>query len=209
MEFQSVIESTPACRLYRSDPVPDDVLRRILDAARFAPTGGNRQPVRLIAVRDAGLRQQLADLYLPLWKRFMERYAKAGVTPATSRMIANSDVMAENLAHVPVLIVVCAVLGDVLATDRQLDRLSIVGGASVYPAVQNLMLKARDEGLGTALTTLLCYVEADVKKLLSIPDDVSTAAMLPLGYPAQAFPKRVYRRPLSGIAFSDRFGSPL
>ncbi len=209
MEFQSVIESTPACRFYRSDPVPDDVLRRILDAARFAPTGGNRQPVRLIAVRDAGLRQQLADLYLPLWKRFMERYAKAGVTPATSKVIANSDAMAENLAQIPVLIVVCAVLGDVLATDRQLDRLSIVGGASVYPAVQNLMLKARDEGLGTALTTLLCYVEADVKKLLGIPDEVSTAAMLPLGYPSQPFPKRVHRRPLAEIAFVDRFGSAL
>lgn len=207
MEFQSVIESTGACRFYKPDAVPDDVLRRVLDAARFAPTGGNRQPVRFIAVRDAVLRQKLAALYLPLWKRFLERYKSAGLNPAGMRVINNADAMAEHLAEVPVLIVVCALLGDVLATDRQLDRLSIVGGASVYPAVQNLMLKAREEGLGTALTTLLCYVEPQVKELLTIPDDVSTAAMLPLGYPARPFPQRLSRRPLGEIAFVDRYGA--
>jgi nitroreductase len=84
-----------------------------------------------------------------------------------------------------------------------------VGGASVYPSVQNLLLAARAEGLGTALTTLLCAAEPQVKTLLAIPDGVATAALVPLGYPARGFPKRLARRPLEEIAFADAWGAPL
>jgi len=108
-----------------------------------------------------------------------------------------------------VLVVVCAQLSDLLATDRHLDRLSIVGGASVYPAVQNLLLSARAEGLGTALTTLLCALEPQVKGLLEIPDGVATAATVALGYPTRRFPKRLARRPLADLCFADTFGEPL
>jgi nitroreductase len=117
--------------------------------------------------------------------------------------------MDRHLDEVPVLIVVCAQLGDLLATDRHLDRLSIVGGASVYPSVQNLLLSARAEGLGTALTTLLCAVEPQVKELLRIPDGVATAAMIPLGYPAKAFPRKLARRPLEETCFADVWGEPV
>jgi nitroreductase len=110
---------------------------------------------------------------------------------------------------VPVLIVACAKLGDVHPTDAALGRLSIVGGASVYPAVQNLLLAARAEGLGTALTTLLCAVEPQVKELLAIPADVATAATIALGWPARPFPQRLNRRPLAESAFLDRYGEPL
>src|SRR5262245_38008877 len=96
-----------------------------------------------------------------------------------------------------------------MATDRHLDRLSIVGGGSVYPSVQNLLLAARAEGLGTALTTLLCAVEPDVKALLGIPDEFITAAMIPLGWPAAPFPRRVGRGPLAAMAFVDTFGHPI
>src|SRR5262245_5762697 len=96
-----------------------------------------------------------------------------------------------------------------MATDRHLDRLSIVGGASVYPSVQNLLLAARAEGLGTALTTLLCAVEPQVKGLLAIPDGVATAAMVALGYPAKGFPKKLARRPLAEWCFGDTYGAPL
>ena len=210
MEFQDVIQTTGACRAYKPDPIPDDVLRRVLDAARYAPTGGNRQGVRLIAVRDPAKRRTLRDLYLPIWKAYVGRLAPDGFAGhPREAMLRRADAFAEGLHDVPVLVVVCAVLDDLLATDAQLGRLSIVGGASVYPAVQNLMLKAREEGLGTALTTLLCMVEPDVKRLLGIPADVATAALVPLGYPARGFPKRLERRPLDGIAFLDTFGKPL
>src|SRR5262245_58628555 len=209
MTLQDVLRSTPTCRDYTTDPVPDDVLARVLDAARWAPSGGNRQPVRLIAVRDAGKRRRLMELYLPLWERYLAATA-GGVTRAEfPKLMAAADRFANALDKIPVLIVVCARLADIYPTDRGLRRLSIVGGASVYAAVQNLLLAARAEGLGIALTTLLCAVEPEVKTLLEIPDEFITAAMIPLGWPAAPFPRRVRRGPLAAMAFVDTFGHPI
>jgi nitroreductase len=208
MDFREVIETTGTCRFYRPDPVPDDVLRRVLDATRWAPTGGNRQGVRFVVVRDAAKRRALRDLYVPLWEQYASR-ATARPGAPMPRLLANADHMARHLDEVPVLVVVCAQLADLLATDRHLDRLTIVGGASVYPAVQNLLLAARAEGLGTALTTLLCALEPQVKALLGIPDGFATAATIPLGYPAKPFPKRLARRPLSTSCFVDAWDAPL
>jgi nitroreductase len=208
MDFREVIETTGACRFYRPDPIPADVLRRVLDATRFAPTGGNRQGVRLVVVRDAAKRRALRDLYLPIWEQYAGRAAARPGAPRP-RLMENSDHMARHLDEVPVLIVVCVQLGDVMATDRHLDRLSIVGGGSVYPSVQNLLLAARAEGLGAALTTLLCAVEPQVKTLLGIPDGVATAAMIPLGYPARPFPRKLARVPLEATCFGDAYGAPV
>lgn len=207
MDFRAVLETTGACRHYRPDPVPDDVLARVLDGARWAPTGGNRQGVRILAVRDADKRRALRDLYVPLWEQYV---ARAGARPGAPlpKLIAAADHMARNLDSVPVLLVVCAQLGDLMATDRHLDRLSVVGGGSIYPSVQNVLLAARAEGLGTALTTLLCAVEPQVKALLAIPNDALTAAMIPLGYPVHGFPKKLARRPLADICFGDAWGEP-
>ena len=210
MTLQEVLETTGTCRFYRPNPVPDDVLRRVLDAARYAPSGGNRQPVSLVVVRDVQKKRQLHEWYLPIWKGYVARLAPHGIAASPrAKLLARADHFAEHLAEIPVLIVVCASLADVLPTDSQLGRLSIVGGASVYPAVQNLLLKAREEGLGTALTTLLCMVEPQVKELLRIPDGVATAAMLTLGYPAKGFPKRLQRRPLAEVAFAEEYGHRL
>lgn len=210
MTLQEVIETTETCRFYRSDAVPEDVLARVLDAARFAPSGGNRQPVRFIAVRDPEKKRTLKEWYLPIWQSYAGRIKQAAPPdPVRARLLGNADHFAHHLDEVPVMLVVCAVLSDLLATDQGLDRLSIVGGASVYPAVQNVLLKARDEGLGSALTTLLCMVEPQVKRLLHIPDGVATAAMITLGYPAKPFLKRLRRRPLAEVAFADEYGLPL
>lgn len=208
MDFYTAAESTFTCRAYRPEPVADDVLARVLSAARWAPTGGNRQPVRFVVVRDPDRRRQLRDWYLPLWERYAGNASSRSGAPLP-RLLRRADAFARALAEVPVLIVVCANLGDLLATDRHLDRLSLVGGASVYPAVQNLLLAARVEGLGTALTTLLCAVEPQVKGLLDIPDGVATAAMIALGHPAEPFPARLARQPLAAIAFGERWGAPL
>lgn len=208
MDFRAVVETTPTCRFYRPDPVPDDVLRRVLDATRWAPTGGNRQGVRFLLVRDPARRRELRDLYLPLWEQYVGR-ATARPGAPLPKLIENADHMARHLDEIPVLVLVCAQLADLLATDRHLDRLTIVGGASVYPAVQNLLLAARNEGLGTALTTLLCAVEPRVKEVFGIPDDVATAALVALGWPARPFPKRLARRPLEETCFGDAWGEPL
>ena len=208
MEFRQVIETTGTCRFYRPDPIPDEVLARVLDGARFAPTGGNRQGVRFIVVRDAAKRRQLKDWYLPIWEQYVSRATSQPGGPRP-KLLENADHFARHLDEVPTLVVVCANLADILATDRHLDRLSIVGGASVYPSVQNLLLAARAEGLGTALTTLLCAVEPQVKALFGIPEGVATAAMIALGYPARGFPKKLARRPVSEIGFADAWGAPL
>jgi len=94
-------------------------------------------------------------------------------------------------------------------TDPNFDRPSVVGGASIYPSVQNFLLACRNLGLGTALTTLLCEFEPQIKQLLSIPADFLTAAHITVGYPAKPFPKKLKRRPVEEIVYSERFGVPL
>jgi len=210
MNLQEVIETTGTCRFYLPDPIPKDVLARVLDAARFAPSGGNRQPVHFVVVRDSSKKRRLKEWYLPIWTQYAAQATRTAAPGSTfARLLANADHFAQHLDEIPALIVVCARLSDLLATDANLGRLSIVGGASVYPAVQNLLLKAREEGLGTALTTLLCMVEPQVKELLHIPDGIATAAMITMGYPAKPFPKRLRRRPLAEVAFADEYGQPL
>jgi len=207
MTLHDIMRTNGTCRYYKTDPVDDEVLARVLDAARWAPTGGNRQPLRFIAVRDADKKRQLKDLYLPAWNRFVEAIS-AGEKhyDALPKLLVDANHFANHLEQIPIMLVVCARLEDVQPTDAELDRLSIVGGASIYPAVQNVLLAARAEGLGSALTTLLCAVEPDVKSLLEIPDDISTAAMVTIGWPARPFPRKLSRRPLAEFAFTDTFG---
>ena len=210
MDLLDVMHSAGTCRYYKPDAVPEDVLLRVLDAARWAPSGGNRQPVSLIAIRERATKERLQALYLPFWDAYVAGIdaGQVRVGSRDSRILEAADHFARHLADIPVLVCVCARLADVHPTDTELGRLSIVGGASVYPAVQNVLLAARDAGLGSALTTLLCGVEPEIKRLLEIPDDVSTAAMLALGYPARDFPRRLNRRPLGEMAFSEKFGRP-
>ena len=210
MDLSQAMRTNHTCRYYKKDPVPDDVLVRLFDAARFAPNGGNRQPVRFIAVRDPVNKKALRDLYVPYWRDYMKGVDVGAIkVKGVRRMIEAANFFADNFHEVPVVVVVCARLEDVHPTDNELGRLSIVGGASVYPAVQNLLLTARAEGLGTALTTLLCHEEVKVKQLLGIPEDVSTAAHITLGYPEKPFPKRLLRRPLTESAFLERYGEIL
>ncbi len=210
MDLHEAMRSNITCRYYKDEPVPDDVLLRIFDAARFAPNGGNRQPVRFIAVRDAAKKRRLRDLYLPYWQEYMKGIDVGAIkVKGMRRLIEAANHFAENMNEIPVIVVACARLEDVHPTDTELGRLSIVGGASVYPAVQNMMLAARAEGLGSALTTLLCHEEPEVKKLLEIPEDISTAAHIALGYPVKPFPKKLARRPLAESAFLERYGDVL
>jgi nitroreductase len=202
--------TTGTCRHYRRDPVPDEVLERAFAAARFAPQGANVQPVRWVVVRAARLRRALADFYAPLWREYLadvrQRFPAMG---QLTRPLADADHFATHLAEVPVILVCCVRLDRILATDAELGRLSIVGGASVYPFVQNVCLALRAEGLGTAITTLLCRRENEVRRLLGIPDDLATACHVAAGYPARPFPRKLRRLAVSETVFADRFGTPL
>jgi nitroreductase len=208
MDVIDAIKTTGACRHFKPDPVPDDVLERLFDAARHGPQGGNRQPVRYIVVRDPQLKKTLSEWYLQYWNRVLEMAAR-GEYRATPRMLSGATHMANHFAEIPVLVVVCAVFGDLTRTDADLDRPGVVGGASIYPSVQNLMLAARNEGLGTTLTTILCAFEPQVRELLGIPAELITCATIALGYPERPLPKKLSRAPVASMVFSEHYGTPL
>lgn len=209
MDLLEAMRTQGTTRYYEDREVPDEVLHRAFDAARYGPQGGNRQPVRFIVVRDPETKRQLAEWYLPPWKAYLSQAMGGEVElGALPRTVQAADDFAEHFAEIPVLVVVCAEIAGLHPTDTELGRLSIVGGGSVYPIVQNFMLACRNEGLGTALTTLLCLAEPQVVELLAIPEGFATAACVAVGYPAKGFPSKLTRLPVEEMVFSDRFGQP-
>jgi nitroreductase len=216
MDVYEAMRCAPTTRNFTQDPVPADVLMRALDAARFAPSGGNRQGWRVIVVRDAERRRALRDLYQPGWREYMQQTGGARVLAdpdsfdaKTARHVRQADDYANGLDQVPLHLVVGVRLEDLAVTDAKLPRQSIVGGASVYPFVQNLLLALRAEGLGAALTTLLVPSEAEVKRLLEIPDGIAVAAHIGVGHRADPWPTRLARKPVEEFAFAERYGDPL
>lgn len=210
MDLLEAIKTTHACRAYKTDPVSDDLVWKVLDAARWAPSGSNKQPVTFLVVKDAAKRRALHDLYQPLWNGIMAKYSSGEIQSSfTPSALARVDHFAKHFGDIPVMIVVCAALNQITAIDANLGRQSVAGGSSIYPAVQNLILAARNEGLGTTLTTILCIAEREVQKLLGIPPDIATAAVITLGWPTKAFPKKLNRRPLAEIVFLDSYGAAM
>jgi nitroreductase len=210
MELADVMRTTFNCREYRPEPVPDEVFHRAIERARFGPNGGNRQPVRFLIVRDPEKRRLLGELYLEEWKGPYEAVRAGRQTlglGSSAHEAANR--FAQRFAEHPTVIVVCAELAAVYPTDANLDRLSVVGGASIYPMAHNLCLALRDQGVATTFTTLLVAREPEVKELLSIPDHLSTACHIVAGYPAKGFPTRLRRLPVAELAFVESFDRPL
>jgi nitroreductase len=225
MDLEQALRTTGAVRDFADRPVPPEVLRRILDAARFAPSGGNRQAWRVVVVDDAARRRRLRDLYLTGWYEYLAMGA-AGLVPwapltdrdaeAQARARAASMAppagspggFAENLDRVPVLMALLADLRALAAVDRDLDRYTLVGGASIYPFAWSVLLAAHAEGLGGVITTMLVREEAAVLELLGVPDGWALAAVLALGYPAGPRPTRLRRAPVEGFATRDRFDGP-
>jgi nitroreductase len=216
MDFSDVIRTTGATRQFTDDPLPDEVLERILDNARFAPTGGNRQGTHAIVVRDQQTRDQLAELAIPGVRRYIAQI-RNGEGPWNPLQPCGVD--AETIAAVevpsgsplrdaPVVLVVCVDLAVVAAFDQDLDRIGVIPGASVYPFVWSVLLAARNEGYGGVLTTAAVAEEPRLKQLLGIPNDYAVAALLPLGKPGHQVTK-LKRKPVAEIATRERFdGEP-
>ena len=218
MELYDVMRSTPAVREFTDDPLPDDVLARILDNARFAPSGGNRQGVRVIVLRDQDTRSALADLGLPAARRYAAQLANgespwnplqpAGIDASTIEATEVPAHLSASLRQAAVVLVICLDLGVAAATDQDLDRVGVVSGASVYPFVWNVLLAARNEGYGGVLTTMAVAEEPRVKGLLGVPDSYAIAAVVPLGKPVRQVTK-LRRRPVPEFVTCDRFdGAP-
>ncbi|KQW52864.1 nitroreductase [Nocardioides sp. Root1257] len=195
MDLYDVMRTTPAVREFTDDPLPDEILHRILDHARFAPSGGNRQGVRIIVVRDEQTRERLAELNRPAVRRYVAQI-KAGQSPwnsleppvPTPDEIAATDVpeqFTKPVLTAGAVLVVCVDLGVVASTDQDLDRVGVISGASVYPMVWNILLAARNEGFGGTITTMAVAEEPAVRGLLGIPDEYAVAAVLPIGKPVK------------------------
>lgn len=219
MHLQDAIRTTAAVREFTDDPLDDAALSRILDVARFAPSGGNRQGARVVVVRERATREALVDLMAVGGRRYTAQ-AAAGeapwntVTPTAldEATIAATEVAAHLTSPVleaPVVLVVCVDLSLVAATDSELDRVGIVGGASVYPLAWNILLAARAAGYGGTFNTMAVAAEPQVKELLGIPASYAVACLIPLGVPRKQVSK-LTRRPVSELAVLERFdGTPL
>jgi nitroreductase len=215
IDVYEAMRTLRAVRRLRPDPIPDAVLQRVLEAATFAPTGGNAQPWRVVVVRDAAKKASLGALYAERWNAYSAGHRKliadapAEVKAKTQKMLDSGNYLADHFAQTPAVLVFCFNPKIMALTDAKQDRPHVVGGASVYPAVQNLLLACRAEGLGCVLTTLLCEVEPEVRKLLQIPDPWYTAAAVPIGYPLLRGHGPVSRKPVRKMAFVDTWGSEL
>ena len=226
MELNQALRSTGAVRDFTDRAVPDDVVYQLLDTARFAPNGGNRQAWHVIVVRDGDTRRALRDLYLPGWYEYLPQM-EAGLTPfaaitdreaeATARTRAPEFAergaatpgFAENLHRVPLLMVLTADLRNLATVDRDLDRYTLVGGASIYPFAWSLLLAAHDAGLGGVITTVAIRREQELRELFHLPDHVVVAAVLAFGYPAGKRATKLRRNPVESFATIDRYdGAP-
>ena len=214
MELYDVMRTTPAVREFTDDPLPDETLHRILDHARFAPSGGNRQGTRVVVVRDPVTQQRLAELNEPAVRRYVAQI-KAGQSPwnpleapaPSPEEIAATEVpeaFTRPVLTAAAVLVFCVDLGVVAAMDQDLDRIGLVAGASVYPLVWNVLLAARNEGFGGTITTMAVAEEPAVRDLLGIPAQYAVAAVVPLGRPVREITK-LRRVEVSDLAAWERF----
>jgi nitroreductase len=225
VDILEALRTTGAVRDFTPDPVPDDVVFRLLDAARFAPNGGNRQAWRVVVVKDPATRRGLRDCYLPGWYEYLAMGA-AGLVPwapvtdrdaerrALSHAAGIADAsrsgpggFAEHLDEVPVLLVLLADLRRLAAVDRDADRYTLVGGASVYPFAWSVLLAARAEGLSGVMTTMATRRETEVRALLGVADDYAVAAVLALGRAVHQ-PTKLRRAAVEDFATVDRVDGP-
>ena len=217
MELFDVMRTAFAARSFTDAPVSDQTLRKLLDNARFAPSGGNRQGWKVIAVREAATRAQLAALIEPTFKRYMAQM-QAGEAPYNTinpSRVTDADIEAVKLpegligqvTQAPVVLLVFVDLSVVASFDQDLDRVGVISGGSIYPFVWNILLAARNEGLGGTLTTFIGAQEEALRQLLGVPRQMAFAAMLPLGEPVKQL-TRLKRKPVDEFAMRERWNGP-
>ena len=215
MELYDVMRTTFSAREFTPDPVPDALIAKILDHARFAPSGGNRQGWRVIVVRDHATRRVIAELTAPAAKRYAAQVA-LGESPwntidgtkadaATIERTPPPPRLVEPYIKAPVVLIACVDLKVVASMDQYLPRVGVISGASVYPFVWNILLAARHEGLAGTITTLPVSQEPKLQALLGLPAHVAVAAVMPLGRPTTRLTK-LKRKPVGEFATLERWG---
>ena len=198
-----IMRSTRSMRRLRPDPVPDALIRRVLEAGTWAANGGNMQNWRFLVIRDPAVKQAVAVYYRRAWNEIVGPRYRAGNPPRDTsperfaRMLEAAEYLAEHLHEAPVWVVPCLAGATPTRTS----------GSSVYPAVQNVLLAARALGLGATLTTLYLQFEKEAEAAMGLPPDVHSYALLPIGYPIGRFGP-VRRGALEDVVYEDRWGRP-
>ncbi|WP_419842173.1 nitroreductase family protein [Candidatus Poriferisodalis sp.] len=216
MDIYDVMRTTFAARDFTDDDVPDEVLHRIFDHARFAASGGNRQGWKITVVRDPQRKQRLGELCIPAMRvavaqrRAGEVYWQSYEPSSVNLEEAMADEslptmipMFTAMDKVPVVLVATVDLREVASIDKEQDRIGVVSGASIYPLVWNILLGARNEGYGGALTTLVTASEPAVKDLLGLDDYEAVCALMPLGKPTKQLTK-LSRKPVEEFVRRER-----
>ena len=214
MNATEVMRTTFSAREFTADPLLDEVVYRILDNARFAPSGGNRQGWRVIIVRRPETRRAIARLMEPPIKRYVAQ-VQAGELPWNTIRASAVDAQTiertepparftNTIALAPVVLIVCVDLSVVASMDRDLDRVGVTSGASIYPFAWNILLAARNEGFGGVLTTFITASEREAKDLLGIPEQFAVAAAIPLGRPVKRL-TRLQRKPVEEFAMHEHW----
>ena len=217
MELYDVMRTTFSAREFTAESVSDALIAKILENARFAPSGGNRQGWRVIVLRDRASREAIAALTAPAAKRYAAQ-VQLGESPWNTIVPTKADDatiertpapprLTEPFVKAPVVLVVCVDLNVVASMDQYLPRVGVISGASIYPFVWNILLAARHEGLAGTITTLPVAQEPKLQALLGIPAHVAVAAVMPIGRPATRI-TRLKRKPVSEFAMLERWGGP-
>lgn len=197
IDLFDAIHTQRAIRYLKPDPVPDEMIDKLLAAAVRAPTGGGKQNWSFIVIKDSDMKRKIGDL----WRQEKGLAFGNDMTSQQRRIYEAAQYLEDHIYEVPVFIIACIKLSSPVA--------DVTAGASIYPAVQNILLAARGLGLGSVLTTRQRRFDKNVKDLLGIPDDVETAALLPIGFPVDGFGYGpTTRKPLSEVVFKDTWGTP-
>ena len=217
MELYDVMRTTFAAREFVDEPVPDSVVAKILENARFAPSGGNRQGWHVLVIRSEQTRSAMLPMIIPTFQRYMAQ-VQAGEAPWNTiheTRLSDAEIAAveppegfiRQVLSAPVLLLALVDLSVVASFDSQLERVGVISGASIYPFVWNILLSARNEEYGGTLTTFIAGRERDVKELLGIPEHIAIAALIPLGKPVRQL-TRLKRKPVAEIASLERWDGP-
>lgn len=193
--FFAVVRAQRACRSFRDDPVPDELVERILEAATFAPSAENSQPWVFVVVRDPAVRERIGALTRRAWDGGGRAHSESRLAP---KLLADVEQGATGgVSSAPVLVVVGA------DTNRCLEA---TVASSTFPAVQNLLLAAGALGLGSALTTLTTMLADELRAVVGLPDHVRPVAVVPLGWPAGAL-GQPRREPVAEHTHRERYGA--
>lgn len=210
MDLSEALRGTGSARRFTDEPVGDATVAAILDDARFAPSGGNRQPWRVAVVKDLTIRRQLADLMTSVWHEYVGESRDASQAPFAlgrstgAEPVAEPNGLLDEIERVPVVLSIAADLNKIALMDSDVGRPPITGGASIYPFCWSILLAARVRGLGGVLTTFLSRAEQLAAPVLGLPPDHAIAATIFLGRPVHLSTK-LTRAPVSTFATVDRF----